>query len=354
MKVILRKGMATCAAVLMGANVMAQENVFVENNAGATFSDNCYFIPKNLTFDGVEKLAFYIEEEYTHEEYGNTTCAIGYQVMDQDLTSKAEFKLFTIEEILNTRMRVYEKLDEKGNWVEIEDGRYTYEIIPSFFEYRDVDYNFTSTASVTQTLFNNDEKYEAVVPIYKGNVIYQKEGSDRRTVYKNYVSTEIKIVNDLGETLHTLQAGEGSFFQLSYGGGGFVKIGEKIYFSVAMGSTIVDKEYWQEDYTGYRWYEICKETNSINFVRETRAAMNIVPTIADRDAQITITLNDDNNGVARELVVTSMNGQLVERLDIPAGENTVKVSAAMMRSGMYNFTLQKKGEVVDNGKVIVK
>lgn len=121
-----------------------------------------------------------------------------------------------------------------------------------------------------------------------------------------------------------------------------------------MGSTIVDKEYWQEDYTGYRWYEICKETNSINFVRETRAAMNIVPTIADRDAQITITLNDDNNGVARELVVTSMNGQLVERLDIPAGENTVKVSAAMMRSGMYNFTLQKKGEVVDNGKVIVK
>ena len=351
MKTILRKGMAACAALLMGANVMAQENVFVEN-IGTTFSSDIYFVPKNLTYDGAEKLVRELAEEYADEEYGNTTCDIGFQVLDQDLTSIAEFKFYTVDEILNTRMKVYETLDENGNWV--ENDKYAYEVLLDFFLYRDVNCNHISTASVTQTLFNNDEKYEAVVPVYKGTVIYQAEGSNRRTVYKNYVPTEIKIINESGETLHTLQAGEGSFFHLGYGGGVFIKIGDKIYFSVPMGSTIANNEYWQENYTGYRWYEICKETNSINFVRETRAAMNIVPTIADRDAQITITLNDDNNGVARELVVTSVNGLLVERLDIPAGENTVKVSAAMMRSGMYNFTLQKKGEVVDNGKVIVK
>lgn len=52
--------------------------------------------------------------------------------------------------------------------------------------------------------------------------------------------------------------------------------------------------------------------------------------------------------------ITGVNGKLIERRAIPAGENTFKVNAAMMRSGMYNFTLQKKGEFVDNSKVIVK
>lgn len=52
--------------------------------------------------------------------------------------------------------------------------------------------------------------------------------------------------------------------------------------------------------------------------------------------------------------ITGVNGKLIERRTISAGENTFKVNAAMMRSGMYNFTLQKKGEFVDNSKVIVK
>lgn len=351
MKAILRKGMAACAAVLMGANVMAQGNMFVEN-IGATFSADIYFMPKNLTYDGAEKLVRELPEEYTHEEYGNATCDIGFQVLDQDLTSIAEFKLYTVDEILNTRMWVDETLDENGNWV--ENYRYTNEVYLDCFAYRDVDCNAVSTASVSQTLFNDDEKYEAVVPVYNGTVIYQVEGSNRRTVYKNYVSTEIKIVNESGETLHTLQAGEGSFFNMSYGNTHFIKIGDKIYFSVPMGSTIAEKEWWYENCTSYRWYEICKETNSINFVRETRATMNITPTIANRDTQITITLNDENSNVARELIVTGVNGQLVEHRDIPAGENSVQIPASMLRSGMYNFTLQQKGQVVDNGKVIVK
>ena len=78
-------------------------------------------------------------------------------------------------------------------------------------------------------------------------------------------------------------------------------------------------------------------------MRETRGAMNIAPTIAERDAQITITLNEENSNVARELVVTGVNGQLVERRDIPAGENSVQIPASMLRSGMYNFKAAKRG-----------
>ena len=100
--------------------------------------------------------------------------------------------------------------------------------------------------------------------------------------------------------------------------------------------------------------KIEKNANRIQEIRQVKGRMNITPTIADRDSQITITLNEENSNVARELVVTGVNGQLVGRRDIPAGENSVQIPASMLRSGMYNFTLQQKGQVVDNGKVIVK
>lgn len=101
-------------------------------------------------------------------------------------------------------------------------------------------------------------------------------------------------------------------------------------------------------------FKINRETTRVQEIRRIKGAMNIAPTIADRDAQITITLNEENSNVACELVVTGVNGQLVECRYIPAGVNSVQIPASMLRSGMYNFTLQQKGQVVDNGKVIVK
>ena len=353
MKVILRKGMATCAAVLMGANVMAQSNVFVEHTS-MNLSTDCYFIPQEFSSDGTSKLLFTLKEE-TDVDYGynpepsKVNVPIGYRIINQDLEVEKEIKLLAASEAINTR--IIETI-ENGSWV--ESKRYQNVNYCTPFVFRSANSNSATAVALSQTLFNNDDKYEAIVPIYGGEVIFQREGSTSRTIYRNYVVTALKIVNEAGETLHTLSAGDDSFFHKSNDDCVFIKIGDKIYLSIAMGSTNTDNEYWEEDYTGYRWYEICKETNSINFVRETCGAMDIAPTIADRDSQITITLNEENSNVARELVITGVNGQLVGRRDIPAGENSVQIPASMLRSGMYNFTLQQKGQVVDNGKVIVK
>ena len=157
-----------------------------------------------------------------------------------------------------------------------------------------------------------------------------------------------KIVSEDGATLHSLIINEEKDPDLRCYAS-VTSIGDKTYLLV---------ECWNNssDYEVTRFYEIKKNASgaSIEKVREMRGSMNIRPTVANRDEEITITLSDESSNVARELVVTGVNGQLVERRGIPAGENTVKVSAAMMRSGMYNFTLQKKGEIMDNGKVIVK
>ena len=352
MKAILRKGVAACAAVLMGANVMAQENVFVEN-AEAKFSTICYFLPQEMTSDGKSRLILPIKETIEIDEgYGAYTRSFttGWQVADKNLNIEKEFKMFTPDELNNTREIIYETSDGNGGWTEIsKDTREIY-LLP--YQYRSVDCNYVSAVNISQTLFNDDEKYEAIVPVYGGEVIYQ-EGNDRR-IYKNYVVTSFKIVGETGETLHTLNAGENMFFADGEGNGvQIIRIGDKIYCVVCVGDLVADNSDWQYG-DSYRWYEICKETNSINFVRETRGSMNIRPTVANRNELITITLNDENSNTARELIITGVNGQLVDRRDIPAGENTVTISAAMMRSGMYNFTLQKKGEIMDNGKVIVK
>ena len=343
MKAILRKGAVACAAMLMGANVMAQENLFVEKT-DVNFTGYVNLIPSELLAEKTNKLLIPIKEE---------SITLGYQVLNEDLEIEKEFYAFTSEEYNNTCWIIEEQLNTEGNWVETSKQSSTCRI-PSLL-YTSETHIDGSYNMISQTLFNNDDKYEIIIPVYGGEFIrtYSDNSSSRR-VYKNYAATSVNIVCETGEILHTISAGENEFFFPRYDDSYILKIGNKTYLVLGVGNITIEHAFWFEEADYYRWYEICKETNSVNFVRETRGSMNIRPTVANRDEQITITLNDENSNAARELIITGVNGQLVDRRDIPAGENTVTVSAAMMRSGMYNFTLQKKGEIVDNGKVIVK
>lgn len=345
MKAILRKGMVACAAMLMGANVMAQENVFVEKT-GVGLSDQD-FIPSELLAEGKSKMVVTL-----YDGSDDWDPFLGYQVINEDLEVEKEFKMYTPDEATNTRLVITEEIDETGNWV--ETSRRTWDIDPNHFKYLS-ETGEDCYGVISQILFNNDDKYEIIVPVYGGDIVNQREGSNTRTIYKDCAITSLNVVSETGEVLYTLEVGDNKYV-INSNDNSIVKIGNKTYLVLDIGdfSGFGGDDYYSQKRESFRWYEICKETNSINFVREMRGAMNIAPTIADRDAQITITLNDENNNAARELIITGVNGQLVDRRDIPAGENTVTVSAAMMRSGMYNFTLQKKGEIMDNGKVIVK
>ena len=202
-------------------------------------------------------------------------------------------------------------------------------------------------AVITQGLFNDDDKYEFLLPEF---AVFEttQENWNGTLVTTTYTHKPIgyKIISEDGATLHSLILNaEKDPDMRCYAS--VTSIGDKNYL-------LVEYYSYSSDYEVTRFYEIKKDGTGIEKVREMRGSMNIRPTVANRDEQITITLNDENSNAARELIITGVNGQLVDRRDIPAGENTVTVSAAMMRSGMYNFTLQKKGEIVDNGKVIVK
>ena len=202
-----------------------------------------------------------------------------------------------------------------------------------------------SQAVISQTLFNNDEKYEFILPVMEpleGMNYY----SGKQTIYYEHEAIGYKIVSEDGTVLQEIIVNEARDSKINIEA--FVlQFGDKKYFIIERydGSDYSDTTYF---------YEINKNTNSIQKVREMPGSMRVAPTVANRNEEITISINDDNCNVARELIITGVNGKLIERRTIPAGENTFKVNAGMMRSGMYNFTLQKKGEVVDNSKVIIK
>ena len=214
-------------------------------------------------------------------------------------------------------------------------------------EYFDYIVDSECIAVISQGLFNDDDKYEFLLPelaVFEST----QENWNGTLVTTTYTHKPIgyKIVSEDGATLHSLIINEEKDPDMRCYAN-VTSIGDKNYL-------LVEYYSYSSEYEVTRFYEIKKDGTGIEKVREMRGSMNIRPTVANRNELITITLNDENSNAARELIITGVNGQLVDRRDIPAGENTVTVSAAMMRSGMYNFTLQKKGEIVDNGKVIVK
>ena len=199
------------------------------------------------------------------------------------------------------------------------------------------------TAIYSNNLFNDDEKYEFLLPELAAleRSSYSSYDGILTTSYQ-YEPIGFKVVSEDGTVLHRLMINETQDNNMGCDAC-VMSFGDKNYLAVNIYKQVPD------NYGGYDWtnevlrfYEIKKDASgtSIEKVREMHGSMNIRPTVANRDEQITITLNDENSNTARELIITGVNGQLVSRRDIPAGENTVTVSAAMMRSGMYNFTLQ--------------
>lgn len=283
MKAILRKGMAACAAVLMGANVMAQSVT-----AKKQINDDAFL--------------YCIDGEFTYD-------------------SETHLLDFTDESVIiyNDELEIVKDVDRN---------------ILGYLKVSCLNYDNNSSmygmASITQTLFNNDDKYEYICGV-----------GDVKNEYGETINTGLKVLADDGECLYEFQGNISP-----YEGVMVIHINGKSYLRI-----VEDHGDWR--YTTH-FLKIEKNANRIQEIRQMKGRMNITPTIADRDTQITITLNEENSNVARELVVTGVNGQLVGRRDIPAGENSVQIPASMLRSGMYNFTLQQKGQVVDNGKVIVK
>lgn len=238
-----------------------------------------------------------------------------------------------------------------GSWKSTKSNEYE-QVVKAEVSFCDYDKDNVSDnlwLYVTQTLFNEDANYEYLMPIVEvlpSSSYTQDKDGDGEIDYKDTsYRPEIvgfKIVSETGSVLQEIKLNGTAYYFTDFALNVY-KINNKFYAQVTCGS---------EEESFVDLYRIDPTSTSVKLMENERRSVRIQPTVADRGSMITVELDDTD--VARELVVTSIDGRIVERRAIPAGEKQIRVPAAGMASGMYNFTIRKRGSVQENGKVIVK
>lgn len=219
---------------------------------------------------------------------------------------------------------------------------------------------------LTQTLFNTDDKYEYLLPLYEWGQprdtfywetswnggyeyeydyvmvdYYSKEYLKRRLYYSVPTSVTTRVMSDDGTVLHTIPGSVEDVFLL----------GGKTY--------LVASEATEEDDHGYTtayritFYELGDTPNSIKAVR-TEESVKFYPRLARRNESVTIETDAATAGQAREVRITSIDGRLVDRVNLPVGETRAQVGTSRLNGGLYNFTVFANGKKLDNGKIVVK
>lgn len=192
--------------------------------------------------------------------------------------------------------------------------------------------NEGASATITQTLFNNDNGYEFFV-------------DDAETVVDDYgneyfVSHGMMVKKEDGSTIwswHTSGDNHGSTMLIKWGGNYFILTSE-----------------WHEDDEGnyaYQdtWYLIDSSTQNIKQV--SAPALSVRPTVAEKGQVITVVLDNGNN--ATEIQVVNELGQTVKRVPVLDGQNEVKIRTDDLGTGMHIIGVQDRRNI-GTCKIIVK
>ena len=192
------------------------------------------------------------------------------------------------------------------------------------------DYNNNSDdfeITLTQTLFNDDEKFEYIL---------LQEDNENRSYYKS-----LQVISEDGTILQTLE-----FPNKVYGG--IVKlviIGKSRYLAFG--------EYeGEDDFYCLNMYKINKSADPSKVsIATAPMRVSVSPRMASRNQDINVVA--EGNGV-REVIVTNAAGQVVYSTKVAAGENNVRISSRRLSSGLNVVSVKGADGKEENCKVIVK
>lgn len=200
---------------------------------------------------------------------------------------------------------------------------------PLSLSYRNLsgDSNY-ATMFLTQTLFNDDEKYEYVVGIPDGSDSYGKISG-------------FKIVSEDGTVLQTVSFGMGASSEPD-----IIEIGMNTYFAFEM---YEDSESWN---SYLNLYKINKSDDPTKVsVATAPVRISVSPRVAERNQDITVVA--EGEGI-REVVVTDAAGRIVYSTKAAAGQQTVKINSRHLSSGLNVVSVKSADGKNENCKVIVK
>ncbi len=194
--------------------------------------------------------------------------------------------------------------------------------------------------SITQTLFNTDDKYEYVRGIYQQTTdTYEEDRDDDGevdmiTTYYDSEMVGFEIVNTDGDVLQSIST-KSPIVDCNFS---LLTINDKCYW-------VLEDYYTSESY----WYALNSGSNTGLTMVQTPFDMRVSPTMARRSQSITIETSDELKN--RVVNIVDASGKSVWRQIIPAGQKSIRVNASKLSKGLNVVNVDGKKE--QSVKVIV-
>lgn len=184
--------------------------------------------------------------------------------------------------------------------------------------------------NVTQTLFNNDEKFEYVLPIE----IEEDDGQ------RTYIGC--KIISEDGTVLQTLNIPD----NIEYPEMTIYIIGDNYYLAF-------DCYEGKDGNTYTDFYKISKDASDpskVSISTEPKR-MNVSPRMVGRNEDITVAAETED---LRDVVVTDASGRRVYSTRVSDGQRAVRINANRLSPGMNVVNVKDANGKNEDFKVIVK
>lgn len=261
-----------------------------------------------------EKLGMFVNESILYNDYWPDDDA--YYICDiyslSDMSFKKQIKLATVGEVDN------------------EKFEYSYALLNlDLADYKSIGVVYDVDAIPTQTLFNDDEKYELVRAVYAAETFNPDVPEPLR----------VEIINEDGEVLCVLP--DEIITNDSY-----YVIGLKDGYALAVDKGV---EGGYDGDTMLISYKINKGASGLSLTK--LSATKAYPNPVNSSNSFTIDVDETKLGASNYVEVVDESGRMMYREELKGTK--VVVPAHRMR-GMNVYRIVSDGEVVDTGKIIVK
>ena len=222
-------------------------------------------------------------------------------------------------------------------------------------------YQASKYFEVSQTLFNNDEKFEYLVPKLK----LVEHGNAGSAIDNNY---DVAYPEKVETSRNSLVSQETEFdlvgFQVVSEDGSVLKdlsinhFDGRITYSIAYVITIGENTYLafngndSEGKSSTIFYRIDRTTTNIQKVENVPAVLKVFPTIVEKGSTINVDLGSQVD-TDSEITVYSASGAKVKSVQVPAGQRNAQFNL-YAPSGLYCVSRLQNGKRNSAQKVIIK
>lgn len=223
---------------------------------------------------------------------------------------------------------------------------------------------------ISQTLFNEDEDYEYLIPKCAlsannpgesmGNIDIGDVWSGERIVTEqetlaegknNVVMVGFQVVSSNGNVVKDLDFDNG--FEaaiISNMDGSYSKYCAAVI--TIGGNRYLAFNGWYNGNESTIFYKIDNTSNSIKQVKITPTTMKVMPAVVSKNSTINVSFGDDN-AKGSEIAVVSMSGNKVKSVSVPHNQNEIQIPINAS-SGVYCVSRIQQGKINETKKIIVK